>query len=62
MAQLLQERANVVADFRKPDVLRLGFAPIYTRFVDVWDGFDRLRGIAAEVRHPTTSKTELPVR
>jgi kynureninase len=34
---------GVVPDFRPPDLLRLGPAPAYTRFVDVWDGMDRLR-------------------
>jgi kynureninase len=25
--------------------VRLGIAPLYTRFVDVWDAMDRLRGL-----------------
>jgi kynureninase len=37
--------AGVVPDFRTPDRLRLGFAPLYTRFVDVHDGLARLREI-----------------
>ena len=37
---LLDEK--VVPDFRPPDVLRIGLAPLTTRFVDVWDGLDRL--------------------
>jgi kynureninase len=37
--------AGVVPDFRAPDVIRIGPAPLYTRFVDVWDGLDRLRRI-----------------
>jgi kynureninase len=36
---------KVVPDFRAPDVIRFGAAPLYTRFVDVWDGFARLRAV-----------------
>jgi kynureninase len=38
---------QVIPDFRPPDMIRLGPAPIYTRFVDVWDAMDRLRQVAA---------------
>jgi kynureninase len=39
--------AGVIGDYRTPDRLRLGPAPITTRFTDVWDALDRLREIAA---------------
>ena len=39
---------GVVPDFRTPDRLRFGPAPITTRFVDVWDAMDCLRRIASE--------------
>ena len=45
MAQALIDR-EVIPDFREPDVVRLGLAPLYTRFVDVWDAVHTLGEIA----------------
>jgi kynureninase len=39
--------AGVTPDFRGPDSIRLGVAPLYTSFAEVWDALDRLRAIAA---------------
>jgi kynureninase len=41
-------REKVIGDYRTPDRLRLGPAPITTRFIDVWDALDKLRRIAAD--------------
>jgi kynureninase len=49
----LIERAGVVPDFRAPDVLRLGFSPLTTSFIDVWDAVDRLRSLVERGEHRT---------
>jgi kynureninase len=53
MMQALIAR-GVIGDFRAPDILRFGFTPLYTRFVDVWDAVDRFREVleTGEWRNP----------
>jgi len=48
MAALIDH--GVIGDFRTPDVLRFGFAPLFLRYVDVWDAVESLRMIMAEKR------------
>ena len=33
---------NVIPDFREPDNIRLGIAPMYTRYIDIWEAVSRL--------------------
>ncbi|MFE4371732.1 kynureninase [Streptomyces sp. NPDC056835] len=46
---------GVICDFRPPDRLRIGMAPLYTRFTDVWDGLDRLRRLMGSRGHEQLS-------
>jgi kynureninase len=47
ICQALIER-EVIGDFRAPDAVRFGFAPLYVRHVDVWAAVDRLTGVMAQ--------------
>src|SRR5207245_2095953 len=37
--------SGVIPDFREPDIVRCGLAPIYTRHVDVWDAVQQMVAI-----------------
>jgi kynureninase len=39
---------GVIGDYREPAIMRFGFTPLYTRFVDVWDAVEILREILDE--------------
>jgi kynureninase len=45
IAHGLRELVNVVPDYREPNTIRLAISPLPTSYTEVWDGFDRLRGL-----------------
>ena len=51
LCRALIELAAVVPDFRPPDTVRLSFAPLYSRFTDVWDAVDRLAELVETGRY-----------
>jgi kynureninase len=47
----LIEEMNVLPDFREPDNIRLGLAPLYNSFEEVWEGVERIRRTVEEQRY-----------
>mgnify|MGYP000629807011 CR=1 FL=1 len=47
----LIEEMQVLPDFREPDNIRLGLAPLYTSFSEVWQVIDRIRRVVVEQRY-----------
>jgi kynureninase len=44
----LIDEMDVIPDFRPPDTIRFGFAPLYTRFEDLYEAMDRFRRVLDE--------------
>jgi len=57
----LIEEMNVIPDFREPDNLRLGLAPLYITFGEVWEGVDRIRRVVEDRRFEIYPKERLTV-
>ena len=47
----LRQLANVIPDYRTPKVIRLAIAPLPTSYVEVWDGFQRLRDLTLSKKY-----------
>lgn len=43
----LRELSNVIPDYRTPNSIRLAISPLPTSYVEVWDGFERMRDLVA---------------
>jgi kynureninase len=57
----LIEELQVIPDFREPDNIRLGLAPLYTTYADIWHGVDRIRQVVEQRRYEKYSleRTEI---
>lgn len=47
----LIDEMNVLPDFRTPDNLRLGLAPLYTSFCEIWEAVERIHCVLVEKRY-----------
>jgi kynureninase len=47
----LRTMSNVIPDYRTPNSIRLAISPLPTSFVEVWDGFERMRDLVASGRY-----------
>jgi kynureninase len=59
--QALIEEMQVLPDFREPDNIRLGLAPLYTSFSDAWEAVDRMRRVMIEGRYRRYRQERRPV-
>jgi kynureninase len=50
---------GVIADFRVPDVLRFGLAPLYLRYRDIVDAVDRLRKVCIDASQRRSAQDPL---
>ena len=47
IAFALRKLKNVIPDYREPNAIRLAISPLPTSYVEVYDGFERLRDLVA---------------
>jgi kynureninase len=48
---VLIKEMKVIPDFRDPDNIRMGLAPLYTSFSEVWEAVDRIKKVVKERRY-----------
>jgi kynureninase len=61
IAIALRQFANVIPDYREPNSIRLAIAPLPTSYVEVWDGFSRLRDLVSTRQYEKISTEGLKV-
>ena len=51
IAAAMRTEINVIPDYRVPNSIRLAISPLPTSYVEVWDGFERLRDLVVNKRY-----------
>ena len=57
----LRQFANVIPDYRVPDSIRLAIAPLPTSYLEVWDGFERIRDLVSTRQYEKIQANEMRV-
>lgn len=61
ISQAMIQEMNVLPDFREPDNIRLGIAPLYISFSDLWEAVQRIKHVMDQGRYMNFSKERGPV-
>jgi len=62
ISQAMIKDMNVIPDFREPDNVRLGLAPLYTSYADVWTAVKRIKLIMQDELYTKYSEERSTVR
>lgn len=52
----LRQFANVIPDYRTPNSIRLAISPLPTSYIEVWDGFQRIRDLVASHQYESVEE------
>jgi len=54
----LREFANVIPDYRTPNAIRLAISPLATSYIEVWDGFQRIKDLTETRQYEKVKESE----
>jgi kynureninase len=54
----LRQFAHVIPDYRTPNSIRLAIAPLPTSYVEIWDGFQRMRDLVASRQYEKVTESD----
>jgi len=61
IVRAMVDQSGIIPDFREPDNIRLGFAPLYTSYADVHTAVVRIADIVTSARHTGYDEVRGPV-
>ena len=61
IAFALREFADVIPDYRAPNSVRLAISPLQNSYVEIWDGFQRLRDLVSTRQYEKVQNTNSKV-